>query len=142
MMKTVSAILLNIAAIGGTICIVTVVAALFFNITLIMFKTGSMSPAIPAGSLAIVQKIPASQVHVGDVVTVDRGNQLPITHRVVSVSPHGNEYALTLRGDANSENDPEPYITSDVRIVLFSMPGLAFPVAALSHPIVLRHSAH
>jgi signal peptidase len=129
--------LFTITAVGGGICIAAVLGAFFFNITLVMFKTGSMGPAIPTGSLAVVQKIPSSQVRIGDIVTVDREGQLPITHRVVSHEQNGNQYALTLRGDANSENDPEPYITSDVRIVLFAVPGLGYPVAALSNPLVL-----
>ncbi len=79
-------VLLWLAAVGGAICIVVVLAAVFFNVTLIMFKTGSMEPTIPTGSLAVVQEIPASEVAVGDIVTVDRPGQLPVTHRVTSVS--------------------------------------------------------
>lgn len=78
--------LLTLAAIGGLACIVLVLLALFFHITLIMFKTGSMGPTIPAGSLAIVREIPASEIRVGDVVTVDRSQALSITHRVVSIA--------------------------------------------------------
>ena len=44
--------LLNLAAVGGVVCIAAVIAAFAFNITLIMFKTGSMSPTITAGSLS------------------------------------------------------------------------------------------
>ena len=78
--------LLNLAAAGGVVCIAAVIAALAFNITLIMFKTGSMSPTIPAGSLSVVKEIPAADINVGDVVTVDRTGKLPVTHRVTSVS--------------------------------------------------------
>ena len=74
---------LTLAAIGGVLCIAAVVAATFFDITLIMFKTGSMSPTIPAGSVAVVREIPASEAAVGDVVTVDRTDLLPITHRKI-----------------------------------------------------------
>ncbi len=58
----------------------------FFNVTLMMFKTGSMSPTIPAGSVALVREIPASEIQVGDVVTVARPDALPVTHRVTSVA--------------------------------------------------------
>ena len=50
-----------------------------------MFKTGSMSPTITAGSVALVREIPASEINVGDVVTVDREDALPVTHRVTSI---------------------------------------------------------
>jgi signal peptidase len=53
-------VLLWVASIGGVICILVVIAALGFHITLIMFKTGSMEPTIPTGSLAVVHEIPAS----------------------------------------------------------------------------------
>ncbi|UYY81985.1 signal peptidase I [Arthrobacter sp. YA7-1] len=130
--------LLTVAAIGGLACVVLVLLGLVFHITLIMFKTGSMSPTIPAGSLAIVRQIPASEVRVGDVVTVDRSQALPITHRVRSIAPAaGNNMSITLRGDANPADDPQPYVVGTVRIVLFSIPNLAYTVQAVSNPLVL-----
>jgi signal peptidase len=118
-------VLLWIAAIGGAICIVVVLAAVFFNVTLIMFKTGSMEPTIPTGSLAVVQKIPASEVAVGDIVTVDRPGQLPVTHRVTSVAGTGDSRTLTLRGDANETDDMAPYVVQDVRLTWVWIPGWA-----------------
>ena len=136
--------LLNLAALGGLICLVLVILAFTANITLIMFKTGSMSPTIPAGSVALVQQVEASTVSVGDVVTVDRVAALPITHRVTSVSPAPVEAGLgpeareiTMRGDANVSDDPVPYTVSTVRTVLGSVPGLAYFVVGLSNPFVL-----
>jgi signal peptidase len=129
---------LSFAAIGGVLCIAAVVAATFFDITLIMFKTGSMSPTIPTGSLAVVREIPASEAAVGDVVTVDRTDLLPITHRITSVSDAGNGFtSITMRGDANLDEDPEPYVVQNVRTVLFSVPGLATVVVAFSNPYLL-----
>jgi signal peptidase len=130
--------LLNLAAVGGVLCIAAVIAAVAFNITLIMFKTGSMSPTIPAGSLSVIKEIPAAEVQVGDVVTVARPGKLPVTHRVTSVSEaEGNARSITMRGDANAADDPAPYIVSQVRIVLFSFPGLAYAVVAVSQPLVM-----
>ena len=130
--------LLNLAATGGVVCIIAVIAAFAFNITLIMFKTGSMSPTIPAGSLAVVRQIPASEIRVGDVVTVDRAGKPPITHRVRAISPAGGDArTITMRGDANTTDDLQPYAVSHVRIVLLSVPGLAYAVVTLSHPLVL-----
>jgi signal peptidase len=129
---------LNVAAAGGAVCILAVVCALLFNITLIMFKTGSMSPAIPAGSLAVVREIPAQEITVGDVITVDRPGKLPITHRVQTVDPaEGAARMITMKGDANTEADPAPYVVEKVRLVLWSAPGLAHPLAAAANPVVL-----
>ncbi len=130
--------LLSLAAIGGAICILLTLAAVFFHITLIMFKTGSMSPTIPAGSLAVVREVPVSEVRVGDVVTVDRPGQLPVTHRVTSSRMiDGGTAVLTLKGDANPVEDPAPYTVSKVRTVLYSVPGIAHVVAGASNPWVL-----
>ncbi|MFE4544790.1 signal peptidase I [Arthrobacter sp. NPDC056727] len=130
--------LLNIAALGGTVCIILVILAFFFQITLIMFKTGSMGPTIPAGSLAVVKEIPALEVHVGDIVTIDRPSALPVTHRVTSVTPAaGGAAKITMRGDANPTDDPLPYEVQTVRIVLWSVPELAYTVNAANNPLVL-----
>lgn len=130
-------VLLWIASIAGVLCIVVVLAALLFHVTLIMFKTGSMSPTIPAGSLAVVHEIPASEIHVGDVVTVDRVGELPVTHRVTSVSGDGGTRTITLRGDANPTDDVAPYVVSTVRIVWLAFPGWANVVVWFSNPLVL-----
>lgn len=130
--------LLNVAAALGSVCIVLVVLALVFQITLIMFKTGSMSPTIPTGSLAVVRQIPAQEAKVGQVVTVDRKGELPITHRVVSTHPGTDgTTVLTLKGDANPTVDPSPYTVRTVRLVVWSMPGLAYVVVWLGNPFVL-----
>jgi len=129
---------LTVAALGGVLCILLVIAASVFHITLIMFKTGSMSPTIPAGSLAVVKEIPASEARVGDVVTISRAGELPITHRVTSATAQGEgTVVITMKGDANDFEDPAPYVVDTVRIVLFAVPGLASLVIAVSNPFVL-----
>lgn len=135
----VTEVLLWIAAIAGVVCIVLVILAYTANITLIMFKTGSMSPTIPAGSVAIVQEVPASQIAVGDVVTVDRPAQLPVTHRVTSIQPGDTADAriITMRGDANDSDDPFPYEVETVRVAHFAIPGVAPIIVQLGNPFVL-----
>lgn len=131
--------LLWVAAAAGVLCIALVILAFAANITLIMFRTGSMSPTIPAGSVAVVQERSAASVSVGDVVTVDRPGELPVTHRVTSIADGASDGArtITMRGDANDVDDPAPYEVSTVRIVLFSVPGIAPVVAGMGNPVVL-----
>jgi signal peptidase len=131
--------LLWTAAIAGAACIVLVIAAHTMGISLILFSTGSMAPTIPAGSAALVQRAPAAEVEVGDIMTVDRSEQLPITHRVTSVSPGATpeERIITMRGDANEQDDPHPYAVASVRRVLGSVPGLAALIASLGDPRAL-----
>ncbi|WP_106816423.1 S26 family signal peptidase [Microbacterium timonense] len=131
---------LAVAAVLGAVCIVLAIAAAVFDVRIVLFRTGSMSPTIPAGSAAIVHGIPADQVGVGDVVMVDRPGQLPVTHRVVAVEPApdaADARLLTLRGDANPVNDPAPYRVTEVRRVVTSAPGVAPVLASLGSPWVL-----
>jgi len=129
---------LTLAAAGGVVCIVLVILSVAFGITLVMFKTGSMTPTIPAGSVAIVREIPASEVKVGDIATISRVGALPVTHRVTSVSPAvGDERSITMKGDANEAEDPVPYVVSTVRLVIFSVPALATVLVWFSSPYVL-----
>ncbi|WOF23719.1 signal peptidase I [Microbacterium betulae] len=131
--------LLTLAAIAGAACIVLVLLAHLLDVSLILFRTGSMEPTIPTGSVAVVQRVAADELSVGDVVTVDREGLLPITHRITSVegSESADERVITMRGDANEQDDPHPYAVSSARIVLFSVPALAPVIASLGDPLVL-----
>lgn len=132
-------VLLWVAAAAGLVAIVLVACAYFFNITLIMFRTGSMEPTIPAGSVAVVQEIPASEVEVGDILTVNREGQMPVTHRVTSIDSglSSEERVITMQGDANEVEDPAPYTITEGRRALFSVPGAANVVNQMGNPYVM-----
>lgn len=133
--------LLWAGAVAGSLCAVLALFGAVAGFGVVLFRTGSMSPAIPAGSAALVRTVTADQVEVGDVVTVDRPGLLPITHRVVAVEVAGtgdpDARALTLRGDANTADDPTPYTVTSVRRVVASVPGVAQTIAAAGDPRVL-----
>lgn len=92
----------------------------------VRLATGSMSPGLPADSLLLVQDIPAAEIRAGDVVMVQRPDHRPVTHRVVSVEPSPDttrgSHSLTLRGDANAVDDPEPYLVDRVGRMIFGVP--------------------
>lgn len=129
-------VVLTVLAVLGGLGILFAVLAFTMNLSIILFKTGSMEPTIPAGSAAIVQKIPATQANVGDIVTVERpGEDFPITHRIVEKEDvDGTKVRLTLRGDANTVNDPAPYEVEKVRIVWFHIPKAAYVFQLLVQP--------
>ncbi|WP_082018832.1 signal peptidase I [Brevibacterium linens] len=132
---------LNILAVLGVVCIVLVVLGFVFNISIIMFKTGSMSPTIPAGSASLVREIPAADMEVGDIVTVDRGDKvLPVTHRVTdikNIDESTGAVTFEMKGDANAEKDPDPYTAETVRAVMFSVPGVAPILQQWRNPFLL-----
>lgn len=133
--------LLTVLAVAGALCIALVILSWVFNISIMMFRTGSMSPTITAGSIAFVREIPATEMEEGDVVTVSRGaNVLPVTHRVVDIDEVDHttgEVTFAMRGDANDVDDPEPYTATEVREVIVSVPGAARVVQWFGDPYVL-----
>ncbi|MFL0580115.1 S26 family signal peptidase [Dietzia sp. 179-F 9C3 NHS] len=129
----------NLTAVLGAICILATIAAFFFGVNIALFKTGSMSPSIPAGSAAVSLEIDAADARVGDVVTVDRGEgRLPVTHRVVDTMPLSDGgAALILKGDANEGNDPFPYEVRTVNRVVWSAPGIGHQLARFEQAPVI-----
>jgi signal peptidase len=70
--------------------------------------SGSMSPYIPVGSLAVDTPEPVSALHAGQVVSFHApidGHPV-VTHRVVSVEHRDGQVLIRTRGDANSGVDP------------------------------------
>lgn len=137
--KGIAEALLWLAAAVGLICVALVILAYSMNISLVLFRTGSMEPTIPSGSVAVVREIDAREVEVGDVLTVEREAQLPVTHRVTSVAPGEDdaERVITMQGDANEREDPYPYVITEAKVTLFSIPGLAHPIHQMGNPFVL-----
>ena len=124
----------------GLLSLLTAVAAHVFGFSIVLFSTGSMSPTIPAGSAALVRLLPATDFHVGDITTVERPNLLPITHRITSIKPlDGSPSArvITMRGDANDQDDPEPYVISNARLVVASVPGVAQIFSGMRNPLLM-----
>lgn len=124
---------LNVGAVAGLICIVIAVGSMLFGIKPLVFRSGSMSPEISTGSLALARTVPADSIRVGDVVSVDNEVGTRITHRVVAVAPFGDgKLSLTLKGDANRVPDRSPYIVSEADRVIGSVPLLGYLAAWLS----------
>ena len=103
----------------------------------VRLATGSMSPGFPPDSLLLAQRIPAGQVRIGDIVMVQRPGALPVTHRVVSATPHGGLTELVLKGDANPAPDPAPYDVATVMRVAGGVPWGGQVVEAARSPLAL-----
>ncbi|WP_345478009.1 S26 family signal peptidase [Nesterenkonia rhizosphaerae] len=71
----------------GATSVVMAILAHSMGISLILFRTGSMEPSIPAGSMTITTEVDAEQINVGDVLTVQTPDMnMPVTHRVIAVN--------------------------------------------------------
>jgi signal peptidase I len=78
--------------------------------------SGSMEPAIPVGSLILVDATPAEELTAGDVAAFDSGGSV-VAHRVTD--NHLVEGELITQGDANEEADfaPVPYASVRGKVV-------------------------
>lgn len=131
-------IALNLGAIAGLFCVLAAAASFLFGIKPLIFRSGSMSPDIPTGALALSKTTPAGDLEVGDVVSVENEKGTRITHRVYEiVSSDGSTSVLILKGDANQDADITPYTVTEADRVFFSVPGLGYAVSWLSSPAAI-----
>lgn len=132
---------LSVLALGGGLCLLAVLAGALFDISLVVFRTGSMSPGINPGDLAVVREVTASTLQQGDVATVQReGSALPVTHRIVASHADPSDpqkVFLTMKGDANSSADPVRYNVQTAKKLLFPVPGIGYWVMHLQKPWLL-----
>ncbi|WP_338886631.1 signal peptidase I [Rhodococcus sovatensis] len=136
--KLAREIALTAGAVAGLFCVLVALAAVVFGITPLVFRSGSMSPAIDTGALAISKQTPATEIEVGDIVNVTNASGEGITHRVVEIGAVGTDSVqLVLRGDANTEADAETYIVAEVGRVVFSVPNLGYAVTWMSGPVAV-----
>jgi|SRR5690625_875854 len=130
------------AALGlvGLVVVGWLLFSFFTGATLVVLKTGSMSPTMPAGTAAVTMPTAAADLEVGDVVTVQRDDtSLPVTHRIIEITP-GNtpaERELRLQGDANATPDLFPYRVEETHRVITAMPGLGRMLAVAQGPVVM-----
>jgi signal peptidase I len=129
--------LLSVGAVVGVVCIVLAIGTAFFDVRPLLFRSGSMSPAITTGALAIAHEVPASELEVGDVVTVRTDGDTRVTHRIVSISHDGDQATVTLKGDANASPDAQKYAVDSAPRVWFDVPRLGYVVAWLAKPLGL-----
>lgn len=129
-------VLLTVGALAGLLCLLAALAAVFFGVTPVIFRSGSMAPAIDTGALALTRSVPLAEIRTGDVVSVINAGGQRVTHRVANViSPRpGSAGQLVLKGDANALPDPQPYRVDKADRVFFAANGLGYPVAFLQTP--------
>ena len=132
-------LLVTTAGVAGITAVVAWLVALAAGLSLVVLTTGSMSPTIPAGGVAVTRDVSAAELAVGDVVTVPRaGAALPVTHRVVAVAAvpgDAEARSLTLQGDANATVDRAPVVVDHAGRVVASAPTGGVALAAVTSPV-------
>ena len=126
-----TAVLLLAVALAGL-----VIAAPLTGQQPFIIRSGSMSPAIDRGAIAIIAKDRLDGLLVGDVVTFQVPNGAIITHRVTRVTEVAGLTYLETKGDANAA--PDPTLTPASWVigrVTFSVPLAGYVLALPSTPI-------
>ena len=123
-------------ALLGALCLGLTAWALLIDARPLVIRTGSMTPAMPVGTVAVVRSEPATQVSVGDVVAIERNDGRRIMHRVRAARPAGGDsMTLVLRGDHNRAADP-PVTVRSVERPLLVVPSVGRPLTWLRGPWV------
>lgn len=111
---------------GSAVAFAAVYAALVVGgLSPVAVYSGSMTPTIGVGGLAVDRTIQAKDVRVGDVITFSdpyvKGRM--VTHRVVSIIHTPQGLAYRTKGDANPSRDPWTIrLSGQVGRVAFSVP--------------------
>lgn len=138
-------LLLTAAALLGVLCVLAAVASFAFHVRPLIFRSGSMGPAIETGALGLARQVPATALQVGDVVSVPNSRGVRITHRIHTLDTNGPNRSiatLTLKGDANNVADAEPYVVDHADRLFFHLNHLGYVIAWLGHrPVVFAGGA-
>ncbi|HEX5147378.1 MAG TPA: signal peptidase I [Conexibacter sp.] len=123
-------------ALVGLACLAITAWALAVGARPLVIRTGSMAPAMPVGTLAVVRPEPATDVRVGDVVAVEHNDGERLMHRVRHIrAVGGGSVTLVTRGDHNRAADP-PITVSRVERPLLVVPAVGRPLTWLRGPWV------
>lgn len=121
-----------------------------FGLKSMVVMSGSMSPYMEAGDVALMKSSPAEDVRVGDVICFSRqdGNGL-ITHRVIGKKMINGDQFFQTKGDANTHPDGDlVHVSSIDGIVKGRIPKAGYVLQAgtsnrlpgllvISFPVVL-----
>ncbi len=114
------------------VLVIIVILAIWFALGIFPIKpiaiaTGSMSPQINIGDVAIIKKCAPNDVKVGDIIEY-RMPDFTIVHRVVEIIQENGEFYFRTKGDNNDNND-KSLVTEEQLIgkCLFKIRYLGYP---------------
>lgn len=129
MMRRLRETLLWAGAALGVLAVLAGVAVTFFGFSFLVFRSGSMSPTITTGALALSRTVQAADIRPGDVVSVLSITGDRVTHRVQLSTVRDGTASLVLKGDANLTPDEEIYQVTSAERVSVSLPYAGYVVA-------------
>lgn len=99
-----------VAACVALMAILGCVGARLFGYSPYVMYGGSMGSAVPLGSIAFIEDVPAESLEVGDVIVFQPPSSgeagEPLMHRIVSIEEVDGQRVVRTKGDANGSADP------------------------------------
>ena len=141
LLRVLRELVLWLGALAGLLAVAAAGCVLILGASFLVFRSGSMSPAIDTGALAMATPTAARDVRAGDIVTVRTDEGGLVTHRVVSSTLRGDEATLVLKGDANATPDPDVHVVTSVEKVRFAVPLAGYVLANALTPAGLVATA-
>jgi len=111
---------------------------MFFGYRTLIVLSGSMEPTIPTGGIVLAQPVPSRSLQIGDIIVYSPGSesQIPIVHRIVSISERRGTRYYTTRGDANPNIDvAEVALPATAWRVAFSVPWVGYIISFAASPL-------
>ena len=120
---------------AAAVCVFALVLALAVTTgkwELLPVLSGSMSPYMGTGSLAVTESVPTTKLHLGEVAVFHPpfSPQVIYIHRIVYLANSHGKVLVRTKGDANSIVDPWTVAinSSSVNVVRFSVPLVGYVV--------------
>ena len=101
--------LFNIVAVVAVLAVLGIgVAVQTHHVSFAPVLSGSMQPSIKTGDLAVIWRVPAAMLRVGDVISFYPPGETttPKLHRIATLTHDAHGITLTTKGDANQGIDP------------------------------------
>ena len=119
------------------VLVIIVILAIWFALGIFPIKpiaiaTGSMSPQINIGDIAIIKKCGPNDVKVGDIIEYKMPD-FTVVHRIVEIKQENGKFYFATKGDNNSNRDKN-LVTEDQLIgkCLFKIKYLGYPAIWIS----------
>lgn len=104
----------------------------------VAITTGSMDPWAPTGALVVAAPTDGADIEVGDVLVMEKPDDVLVTHRVIELLRVRDELVAVTQGDANEDPDPEPYVIRSSEMTgRFVIPNGGRLLIALNYRVVL-----
>ena len=127
-------------AVIGTLVVAWVAVSSLLGLSVVVSQSGSAASSVPAGAAAVVHRVPADQLNVGDVVTKTAPDGPVLSsHQVVAIGEvpgDPSSRSLTLRNEGTAGGRVDRYRVSEMDVVIAAAPHLGRALSWMDRPVL------